>query len=318
MGVSRNTVRRHLRNDKPTQMTRTHTQPVSKLNLFKHYIHHRLESALPDRIPSTVILREIVEQGYEGQYSLLSHYIRTLGLYKKADEPIQRFETEPGKQMQVDWATMRSGRSPIYAFVATLGYSRCTYVEFASSQKYANVQSCHENAFDYFNGVPKEVLYDNMKTVVIKRNAYGEGSHRFHQELWQFAKDYSFTPKLCKPYRAQTKGKVERFIRYLRESFYVPYKTKLATFDLTPEIAELNYQVLIWLRDVANARIHAGLNEQPQQRLQYEQPFLQQLPVRPTLATAEQLSEVTPHPTQYSDDELQRSPAHYNEFCETF
>lgn len=318
MGVSRNTVRRHLRHDNPTQHARTQVQSASKLDPFKHYIRERLESALPDRIPNTVILREIVDQGYKGQYSLLSNHIRSLELFKKIDEPIKRFETEPGQQMQVDWATMRSGRAPIYAFVATMGYSRATYVEFAANQKYANVQSCHEHAFDYFSGVPKQVLYDNMKTVVIQRNAYGEGEHRFHPELWQFAKDYGFTPKLCKPYRAQTKGKVERFIRYLRESFYVPYRSKLATFNLVPEIGELNHQILLWLRDVANARVHAGLEEQPQKRLQYEQSFLLQLPTRPTLVTAEQLSKVTPHPTQYPNDQLQRSPAHYNEFCESF
>ena len=318
MGVSRNTVRRHLRNDNPTQHARTQAQFVSKLDPFKQYIQERLEAALPDRIPGTVIFREIVAQGYEGQYSLVSHYILSLGLFKQNDEPIKRFETEPGQQMQVDWATMKSGRAPIYAFVATMGYSRATYVEFAANQKYANVQRCHEHAFDYFSGVPKQVLYDNMKTVVIQRNAYGDGEHRFHPELWQFAKDYGFTPKLCKPYRAQTKGKVERFIRYLRESFYVPYRSKLATFNLAPEIDELNHQILIWLRDVANSRVHASLGEQPQKRLEHEQSFLLPVPVRPTLATAEQLREIIPHSTQYPADQLQRSPAHYNEFCETF
>ena len=103
-----------------------------------------------------------------------------------------------------------------------MGYSRTSYVEFVSNEKFATLKLWHINAFEYFGGVPKQVLYNNMKTVVLGRDVYGEGLHRFHPGLWDLSKYYLFTPKLCRPFRAQTKGKVERFNRYLRNSFYYP------------------------------------------------------------------------------------------------
>ncbi len=318
LGLSRNTVRRYLRNEKANVHASQHVKRGSVLDPFKPYIHDRLNKALPDKIPSTVLLRELQAQGFKGSYSLLSHYICSLALSQKEPETIIRFETKPGHQMQVDWATMRTGKKPIYAFVATLGYSRATYIEFVTQQTISVLQSCHENAFEYFEGVPQEILYDNMKTVVIQRNAYGEGEHRFHQQLWQLAKDYGFSPRLCKPYRAQTKGKVERFIRYLRESFYVPYKTKLAHLNLAPQIEDLNAQVLFWLRDVANARIHAEVKEQPSKRLVHEQEFLQPLPYRPVIHNICHVSEAIPVTTDWPIESLQRSPTQYNEFCEAF
>jgi transposase len=318
LDVSRNTVRRYLRNENAAIHLSKNVKKGSLLDPYKQYIHDRLTRALPDQIPGTVILRELQAQGFKGSYSLLSHYISAQAIFKKEAETILRFETKPGHQMQVDWAIIRSGRDPVSAFVATLGYSRATYIEFVTNQTFKVLKACHENAFDYFGGVPAEVLYDNMKTVVIQRNAYGEGQHRFHQELWQLAKDYGFTPKLCKPYRAQTKGKVERFIRYLRESFYVPYKTKLESLALTPQVEDLNDQVLFWLRDVANVRVHAELKEQPSQRLEIERTALQKLPYRPRLDTSCHLREIIPVNKDWPFEQLQRSPSQYNEFCEVF
>ncbi|MDF3223324.1 DDE-type integrase/transposase/recombinase, partial [Escherichia coli] len=100
-------------------------------------------------------------------------------------EPAVRFETEPGRQMQVDWGTMRNGRSPLHVFVAVLGYSRMLYIEFTDNMRYDTLETCHRNAFRFFGGVPREVLYDNMKTVVLQRDAYQTGQHRFHPSLWQ-------------------------------------------------------------------------------------------------------------------------------------
>ncbi len=74
--------------------------------------------------------------------------------------------------MQVDWGTMRNGRSPLHVFVAVLGYSRMLYIEFTDNMRYDTLETCHRNAFRFFGGVPREVLYDNMKTVVLQRDAY--------------------------------------------------------------------------------------------------------------------------------------------------
>lgn len=279
LGISRNTVKRYLKNKivEPVYKDRKPGRPT-KLASFKTYIDSRLNSAYPEKLPATVLFQEITTQGYIGSLSLLRAYIRDSTPAKQI-LPIQRFETEPGKQLQVDWAEFRRGKHRLSAFIATLGYSRYSYVEFVTDEKITTLLQCLANAFDYFGGVCKEILFDNMKTVVIARHAYGEGHHRFHQKLWDFAKHYGFIPKLCQPYRAQTKGKVERFIGYLRYSFFVPLKTLLASVNLPVDKDTANKEVLHWLAQTANVRLHQGLKEQPFVRWQYEKTALQAIPM---------------------------------------
>ena len=112
-------------------------------------------------------------------------------------------------------------------FTFTLGYSRMSFVRFVADETWPTVKAGLQAAFGYFGGVPREVLFDNMKTVVIERNAYGRGQHRLHPGLLELSRDLGFAVRLCRPYRAKTKGKVERFNRYLRECFYNPLVTRL-------------------------------------------------------------------------------------------
>ncbi|GHO33556.1 hypothetical protein MY014_42000 [Escherichia coli] len=130
--------------------------------------------------------------------TILRAFIRSLSVPQE-QEPAVRFETEPGRQMQVDWGTMRNGRSPLHVFVAVLGYSRMLYIEFTDNMRYDTLETCHRNAFRFFGGVPREVLYDNMKTVVLQRDAYQTGQHRFHPSLWQFGKEMGFSPDCVAP-----------------------------------------------------------------------------------------------------------------------
>ena len=132
--------------------------------------------------------------------------------------------------------------------------------------------------FDFFEGVVKDVLYDNMKTVVIERDAYGAGRHRFNSGLWDFARHYGFQPKLCKPYRAKTKGKVERFNHYLRYSFFVPLASQLKQAGLVVDVAAANQAVRGWLRMIANPRVHGTTGKVPQACWETERTHLQPLP----------------------------------------
>jgi hypothetical protein len=136
--------------------------------------------------------------------------------------------------------------------------------------------TCHEHAFEYVGGVTKEVLYD--KTVVLARDAYGPGQHRFQPTFLDFARHYSFVPRLCRPYRAKTKGKVERFNGYLRRSFYNPLASKLAQDRLHLDMDTANAAVRTWLNEVAHVRVHGTTQQAPQTRLGEEQPTLQSLP----------------------------------------
>lgn len=260
-GLSINTVRKYLHHDGPVQYA-ARVRPPCKIDPFRVYLQGRVSAAQPHWLPATVLYREIHEQGYDGGLSQLRAHLRTLKPVNK-DDPLVRFETAPGQQMQVDWIEFR--RKPrLSAFVATLGHSRQSYVEFVSDERIETLLACHVHAFDFFEGVVKDVLYDNMKTVVIERDAYGPGKHRFHSGLWDFARHYGFQPKLCKPYRAKTKGKVERFNHYLRYSFFVPLASQLKQAGLMVDVATANQAVHRWLPDVANLRLHGTTGHVPQ------------------------------------------------------
>ena len=276
-GCARNTIRKYLRSDgKPAIKERA--KRSEKLDPFKLYLIQRIESAKPDWIPATSLLEEIQNQGYEGGITRLRQFLANYKPASAPAEPDNRFETAPGKQMQVDWVVFRRGKNRLSAFVATMGYSRASFVEYVSDEKIETLLACHEHAFEYFEGVPKQVLYDNMKTVVIERDGYGEGNHKLNPLFLDFAKHWGFGPKLCQPYRARTKGKVERFNRYLRRTFHVTLASRLKMSGIELDKDTANVEVRRWLRETANVRIHATTREQPEKLLKAEQPHLQALP----------------------------------------
>ena len=268
-GYSINTVRKYVYVVEPPVYKKREPGP-SKLDAYKLYLQNRVKEASPLWIPATVLYQEILSQGYAGKISLLRHYLRSLKPEIK-ETPIVRFETPAGFQMQVDWAEFRRGGQRLCAFIATLGYSRMSYVEFVENEKLETLLRCHENAFLYFGGVPKQILYDNMRTVIVERDAYGHGKHRLQSGFWDFAKHYGFLPKVCRPYRPQTKGKVERFIHYLKHSFYYPLLTRVQSNNLFLDIDTANIEVMKWLDSVANIRIHATTKQRPNDLFKEEQ-----------------------------------------------
>lgn len=277
LGVSRNTVRRYLRGGDAAATRKPGPKRPEKLDPYKDYIADRMKAAAPDIIPAAVLLREIQARGYDGGYTRLKMFVRGLSPAPKPD-PVVRFETEPGHQMQADWATVGHASDKLKVFIGTLGWSRTAYVEFCDDEQFETLRSCHEHAFEFFAGVPREVLYDNMKTVVLERNAYGRNMHRFHPGFLDYAGHAGFLPRLCRPYRAKTKGKVERFIGYLKRSFWIPFVASCRQVGLRPDKQAANAAVGIWLREVANARVHATTGEVPAERMIIEQGKLQELP----------------------------------------
>jgi transposase len=273
-GVSVNTVRKYLADEAAPRYKSRASRP-GKLEPFKAYLTERIEAARPHWIPATVLAREIREQGFSGCEKLASRFVRAFKPVPKAD-PVVRFETEPGRQVQVDWIEFK--RDGLSAFVATLGYARASFVEYVTDERIETLLGCHVRAFEFFRGVAREVLYDNMKTVVVERDAYGVGLHRFHPSLWDLAKHYNFQPRLCRPYRPKTKGKVERFNRYLRYSFHVPLVTRLRQAGLKLDRETANVEVLRWLREVANVRVHGETELVPTEQLEQERTALQKLP----------------------------------------
>jgi transposase len=269
MGCSRNTVRRYLR-DSGAARYKQRPARGTKLDPFKDYLKRRVEAARPDWIPATVLLQEIRELGYGGGISQVKVHISALKP-ASAPEPVRRFETEPGQQMQADFTIVRRGSAPLLALVATMGYSRAAFVRFSQREDAAALVDALRPAFDYFGGVPEHVLFDNAKTVVLQRDAHGPGLHRWNPELMKLADECGFAPRLCRPYRAKTKGKVERFNRYLKGSFLVPLAARLKADGLRLDVATANMAVLRWLKDVANIRVHATTGAIPAVRLAEEQ-----------------------------------------------
>jgi transposase len=230
LGVSRNTVRRYLRDLSAVPSYPDRTQKATKLDPYKNYLLARIEAAKPHWIPATVLLKEIQDRGYASGISRLKSYIADFKTVES--DPVVRFETPPGKQMQVDFTTISRHRRKIKAFVATLGFSRATYVRFSEHERQEDWLQGIEEAFHYFGGAPQEILFDNAKTIMIERDAYGEGRHRWNAQLLSTAQDYGFIARACRPYRARTKGKVERFNSYLKGSFITPLAATLSQAGL--------------------------------------------------------------------------------------
>lgn len=178
-----------------------------------------------------------------------------------------RFETMPGKQGQMDWGffeehtVYEDGKwKRRYCFLLVLGCSRMRYIEFVTDMSTNILIRCHQNAFRYFGGYPEEILYDNMKQVVVKQLLKQEDS-TLNRQFEDFAGFYGFKPILCRPYRGQTKGKVERTVRFVRDNFMIGIKYN--------SLADLNGQALAWCNKV-NGKVHATINEIPFERLKKE------------------------------------------------
>jgi transposase len=234
-------VRRYLRDIRQSPQYAPREARPSKLDAFKPYLRERIEAAKPDWKPATVLFREIQLQGYKGKEGIVKAYIRT---FKPAiHDPIVRFETPPGQQMQVDFTTIKRGKQKLKGVVATLGYSRACYVCFSEYEKQEDWLAGIEGALHYFGGVPKETLFDNAKCIMIERDAYGEGRHRWNSKLLQLSADYGFMLRACRPYRAKTKGKVKRFNGYLQNSFITPLAASLKQAGLALDVEVANGQI---------------------------------------------------------------------------
>lgn len=153
------------------------------------------------------------------------------------------------------------------------------------------------------------MLFDNTKAVVIERDAYGDGLHRWNDELRQLAEDCGFTPRLCRPYRAKTKGKVERFNGYLKGSFVVPLAASVEAAGLKLDAVLANVHVRRWLDEVANVRVHGTTGEVPTHRLAEERAVM--LPA-PALKVAPAVAQRVALPVE----SLQHPLAVYDELLE--
>lgn len=269
LGVSRNSVRKYLR--EPGLRQRSPRVVVSKLDPHKPYLTHRFR--VDGVTNGAVLLREIRARGYGGGVSLLKDFLKAMRAPRAPKLPTERFETLPGEQAQVDFKTVtlvkRDGSSQqLMAFVMLLGWSRSLYVEFVEKADLAAFVACHIRAFEHFGGVPRRVLYDNTKLVILGRD--DEGKRLWNERFVDFSLRVGFEVRLCRPYRPQTKGKVERAIRYVQDNF-------LPTAEPV-HVPHLNVLARAWCVEVADVRLHATTLERPVDRLAREREALGRLP----------------------------------------
>ncbi len=242
----------------------------TKLDPYKGIIQARLE-AYPE-LSAIRVLDEIRLAGYGGGYTQLKEYVRRVRP-RSPEDPVVRFETPPGHQGQVDFADFRLPWGKRHAFLVVLGFSRVLWLQFFSRQTMQEVFDGLEGAFAFFGGVPRELLFDQMKAVVIRDERDEGGRVIENAEFVRFAHHHGFRIRACRPYRARTKGKVERPVRYVRSSFFYG---RTFTSD-----SDLNHQARHWLETVANVRIHGTLKERPLDRLERERGSLSPLALRP-------------------------------------
>jgi transposase len=207
------------------------------------------------------IHQEIRAAGYRGGYTQLSEYVRQVRPAQA--EAVVRFETPPGHQGQVDFAHFRLPWGRRWALLVVLSYSRLLWLRFFRRQDMQTLFGGLEQAFEYFGGVPQELLFDQMRAVIVADQRLQGGSLVENVEFVRFAHHWQFRPRACRPYRAKTKGKVERPIRYVRENFF--YGRTFINDD------DLHAQAQRWLEEVANVRLHGTTGERPIERFQREE-----------------------------------------------
>jgi transposase len=274
-GLDRKTVRRYIeRGLEPPTYGPRRPKPTL-LDPFAGYLRERVK--VYPGLTGSRLLRELKELGYAGGYTAVTDFLRDVR--PTVDPKFEvRFETAPGEQGQVDFAQFQvlftdEPTTPriVWLFSMVLGYSRLLWARFVVHQDLATVLRCHVSAFEAFGGAPCELLYDRMKTAVT-----GEGDRGgiiYNRALIDLARHYSFYPKACQPYRAKTKGKVERPFRYIREDFFLARSFR--------NLADLNEQLRRWLDGVANVRVHATTRRVVTEAFAEEKLHLRPLPLAP-------------------------------------
>lgn len=260
-GIDSRTAKKYAQTEKKPEYKSRPKESI--LDAYKEAI----DTLLNEAPYSAVRVQEIItEQGYKGKYTVVKDYTRT----KKKElnrQATVRFETMPGLQGQVDWAHFEKYRvyecgkyKKLYCFLMILGFSRMRYIEFVTDMTTDTLLRCHINAFRYFGGYPQEILYDNMKQVVVKR-LLKQSESTLNSQFEDFAGFYGYKPVLCRPYRGQTKGKIERTVSYVRGNFMVGIK-----YD---SLRDLNNQAYAWCNK-ANLKVHGTTNKVPLSELKKE------------------------------------------------
>ena len=265
-GLDRKTVKKYLAKGLEAPVYSPRKAVASALEPHRQYLLERI-AAYPG-LSARRLHREVRDRGYKGAYSSLTEYLRLIRPPMPQAYEL-RFETAAGEQAQVDFAEFQTEFTSepgvvrkVWLFSMVLGHSRWLWGRFCPNQGLETVMRCHIAAFEAMAGSCQEILYDRMKTAVIGEDATGVVT--YNASLVALLAHYGSAPKACQPYRAKTKGKVERPFRYIRQDFFLG-----RSFH---DLEDLNIQFEAWLREVANARHHATTGRIVSEHFAEEQP----------------------------------------------
>jgi transposase len=270
LGISRNTVKKYVENPDLALEPSPPRHRKSRLDPFNDNIKAWIEE--DSEYTATWIYDRLSNMGFIGSYEIVKRRVRQIkeNYHKVA---YMRFETEPGYQAQVDFGEFQvlkpdGSVEKLYLFSMILGYSRKMYAELIEQCDLPTFLDCHIHAFEYFGGVPEQILYDRMRNVYIGKIA---GKRKFNDTLMGFALHYGFKPEVTPAYAAWVKGKVERPYRFIREGFWRGYGF------ICLETA--NRDLLSWLSK-KDERVHGTTHEVVRKRFDREKPHLDMLPLQ--------------------------------------
>ena len=268
MGVDIKTVRRHL--NKP--VWQAYQRPFSVRSsllledqewLLKEWLLKRMSEV---EYNACILYREMKHKGYEGSYEAVKRFIQPHRPLKT--KGCVRYETAPGHQAQVDWGSawvwFEDKQVKVHFFGYVLGYSRRLYAKGFLDERFANLVAGHEAAFQWFGGLTQEILYDNAKTMITTHNV-GTGELILNAAFKDFSHYYGFQARFCRPYRPQTKGKIESGVKYLKRNFLPGRRFK--------NLTHLNTELERWIVETADQRLHGTTHQRPADRFADETLF---------------------------------------------
>jgi transposase len=269
-GVHHSVVRRMIRDSAPLDGRRA--PKGSLIDPHREFLVSRLGEH--PELTSTRLFMELRDRGYTGGISVVRRYVAKVRAPRQRKAYL-RVETEPGEQAQVDWGSfgqIRIGATqrPLSAFAMVLSWSRVLFLDFSLDQQADTFLRMHQRAFAAFGGIPKKLLYDNLKTVVLHHVG---STVQFNPAFLAFAGHYLFEPVAAPVRYPEAKGRVEGAIRYIRHAFFYGRQFR--------DIDDLRAQAALWCQEVANQRLHATTRERPAERLLVERPRLRPLPEHP-------------------------------------
>lgn len=265
LDLDRKTVRRSLRQT-TWQPYRRAAVTETRLTAHADFVRTRAPQV---HYSARILYQELrASRAYTGSYETVKRFVAPLReVQLQAERALVRFETPPGQQSQIDWGqvrvSFRAGPQVVHVFVLTLGFSRRGFYYACADERMAQFLEAHERAFAHFGGHTREHLYDRPRTVCYPDDT---GRRIWNPTFKAFADYWGVEPRVCRPYRPQTKGKVESGVKYVKRNF-LPGRTFV-------DLADFQVQLDEWNTTIADRRLHGTTHELPLARFEREREHL--------------------------------------------